>query len=552
MRRPRTPSPRPPADTAVSTGTATARTAPGVTVPKPSLLARALPAFSGTVGLVIKVVLLAISNAIGLWGLIGLLNNGNTVAGLCVLAATLAIDAVYLLPTRSLVPVKFLVPGTVFLIGFQLIPIVYNASVAFSNWSTGHNLTKVEAIQTIQETSLAQPPNGAFYTMTPAREDGTLVLLLVDQASGKTFVGTEEGLTPLPSADATVENGAITEAAGYEVLTGQGLAGIDQELAGLVVPAGGDSFVRAEGLSTALELTPTLRYDPQADTFTNIENGAVFSDNGKGAYATAGGEEIEQGWRTNVGFQNFKEIFTNPLIRDPFLSTFAWTFTYALLSVILTFFAGLFVAIALNHPGLRFQRLQRSILILPYAIPAFLSLLVWRGLLNDDFGVVNSILPFDVPWLFDSFWARVSCLLVNFWLGIPYMFLICTGALQAIPGEMTEAARVDGASGLQVFRKITLPLLLVAVAPLLIASFAFNFNNFNAIYFLTEGGPYSAEQSVAGSTDILVSYTYKVAFQTGRGGDYGLAAALSIVIFLIIGTISAITFIRTKALENVA
>ena len=210
-------------------------------------------------------------------------------AGLCVLAATLAIDAVYLLPTRGLVPVKFLVPGTVFLIGFQLIPIVYNASVAFSNWSTGHNLTKEEAIQTIQETSLAQPPNGAFYTMTPAREDGTLVLLLVDQASGKTFVGTEEGLTPLPSGDATVENGAITEAPGYEVLTGQGLAGIDQELAGLVVPAGGDSFVRAEGLSTALELTPTLRYDPEADTFTNIENGAVFSDNGKGAYATTGG-----------------------------------------------------------------------------------------------------------------------------------------------------------------------------------------------------------------------------------------------------------------------
>jgi ABC-type sugar transport system permease subunit len=220
--------------------------------------------------------------------------------------------------------------------------------------------------------------------------------------------------------------------------------------------------------------------------------------------------------------------------------------------VLLTFFAGLFIAIALNHDGLRFQRVQRSILILPYAIPAFLSLLVWRGLLNDDFGVVNSILPFDVPWLFDPFWARVSCLLVNFWLGIPYMFLICTGALQAIPGELTEAARVDGASGLQVFRKITLPLLLVAVAPLLIASFAFNFNNFNAIYFLTEGGPYSAEQSVAGSTDILVSYTYKVAFQTGRGGDYGLAASLSILIFLIVAAISAISFTRTKSLENLA
>ena len=215
--------------------------------------------------------------------------------------------------------------------------------------------------------------------MTPAREDGTLVLLLVDQASGKTFVGTEDGLEPLPPTDATVENGTITQAKGYDVLTGSELAGIDQELAGLVVPAGGNSFVRAEGLSTALELKPTLRYDPKADTFTNIESGAVFSDNGKGSYATASGEEIEQGWRTNIGLANFKEVFTNPLIRDPFMSTFAWTFSYALLSVVLTFFAGLFIAIALNHPGLRFQRVQRSILILPYAIPAFLSLLVWRG-----------------------------------------------------------------------------------------------------------------------------------------------------------------------------
>jgi arabinogalactan oligomer / maltooligosaccharide transport system permease protein len=537
----------------MSSGTVTTRTAPGVMVPKPSPLARALPAFSGTVGLVLKLLLLAVANGIGLWALIALLGDESYVAAACVVAATLAIDAVYLLPIRGLIPLKFLVPGTVFLVGFQLIPIVYNGSVAFSNWSTGHNLTKEEAIQTIQETSLTQPADGAFYTMTPARDDdGNLVLLLVEEGTNAMFAGSEDGLTELAPADVTVESGAITGAEGYEVLQGSGLAGIDQELAALVVPAGGDSFVRAEGLSTALELTPTLRYDEAADTFTNIETGVVFSDNGEGSYVTPEGEEIDVGWRTSIGFANFKDVFTDPLIRDPFLSTFVWTFSYAIVTVVLTFFAGLFIAIALNHEGLRFQRLQRSILILPYAIPAFLSLLVWRGLLNDDFGVVNSLLPFDVPWLFDPFWAKVSCLLVNFWLGIPYMFLICTGSLQAIPGELTEAARVDGASGLQVFRKITLPLLLVAVAPLLIASFAFNFNNFNAIYFLTEGGPYGEDQAVAGSTDILVSYTFKVAFQTGRGGDYGLAAALSILIFFIVAVISAISFTRTKALENVA
>jgi arabinogalactan oligomer / maltooligosaccharide transport system permease protein len=503
--------------TSTTANAAPSHAAPGAVVPEPTLVARLLPAFSGTTGIVIRLVFLAIANAIGLWALIALLGDDKWIAALAVAAATLAIDAVYLLPSRSLIPLKFLVPGTVFLIGFQLIPIVYNSSVAFSNWSTGHNLTKDEAIRTIQETSLAQPPNGAFYTMTPARKDGALALLLVQEGTNTTFAGTEEGLTELEAADVTVANGAITAASGYEVLKGQDLVGIDKELAGLVVPAGDERFVRAEGLSNALELTPTLHYDERADTFTNIESGVVFRDNGKGSYETAEGEQIEQGWRTNIGLANFDDIFTNPLIE-----------------------------------GLRFQKLQRSILILPYAIPAFLSLLVWRGLLNDDFGVVNSVLPFDVPWLFDPFWAKVSCLLVNFWLGIPYMFLVCTGALQSIPGELTEAARVDGASGPQVFRKITLPLLLVAVAPLLIASFAFNFNNFNAIYFLTEGGPYGENQAVAGSTDILVSYTFKVAFQSGRGGDYGLAAALSILIFLLIAAISAISFMRTKALENLA
>ena len=344
-------------------------------------------------GLVLRLVLLAAANAIGLWALVALLGDDKWVAAVCVLLATLAIDLVYLTPIRGLIPLKFLVPGTVFLIAFQLIPIIYNSTIAFTNWSTGHNLTKEEAIATIQETSLAQPPDGSFYAMTPARVDGTLALLLVEEGTGATFAGTEEGLEPLAPADAPSTGGVITAADGYDVLTGNELVGIDRELAELVVPAGGDSFVRAEGLSTALELEPTLRYDEQADTFTNIETGVVFEDNGKGSYANAQGEQIEQGWRTNIGFENFEEIFTNPLIRDPFLSTFAWTFVYAGLSVLLTFFAGLFIAIALNHEALRFQRVQRSILILPYAIPAFLSILVWRGLLNDDFGVVNNILP---------------------------------------------------------------------------------------------------------------------------------------------------------------
>ena len=148
-------------------------------------------------------------------------------------------------------------------------------------------------------------------------------------------------------------------------------------------------------------------------------------------------------------------------------------------------------------------------------------------------------------------WARIAVILVSVWLTTPYFFLVSLGALQSIPDELTEAARVDGGGAWQIFRRVTLPLLLVAVAPLMIASFAFNFNNFNNIYLLTGGGPYRGDSSIAGTTDILISYTYKLAIATGKGGNYGLASTVGIIIFFIVAAISGISFWRTKALENV-
>jgi len=503
------------------------------------------------VGFGIKIVLLAILNALVLWAMGVLIADDKWIAALIVLAVTALIDYVYLYPSRRLVPLKYLVPGIVFLVAFVVIPIISNANIAFTNWSTGHNLTQDEAIVAIQEVSLVAPADGKAYTATPATKDGELVLLLVDDVTGDLYVGSESGLEPIPPETATVEVGTITAAEGYEVLQGSQLAGIDTQLAALVVPAGEDSFIRAEGLSIAIELQPTLVYDAEADTFTNIETGTVFTDNGDGSYESATGEVIEPGWRTHVGFENFSTVLTNPLYRDPFVRVFVWTFAYAAISVFLAFALGLFLAIVLNKPTLKLRRIQRALLVLPFAIPAFLCVLVWQGLLNDEFGVVNQSFGLSIPWLFDPTWAKVSCILVNVWLGFPYFFLVNTAALQAIPAELQEAARVDGASSLQVFRRVTLPLLLVVTAPLLIASFAFNFNAFNNIFFLTGGGPYGVEQSLAGSTDILISYTYKLAFSAGQGAQYGLAAAVSIFIFVIVAGMSAFSFWRTKSLETV-
>ena len=191
-------------------------------------------------------------------------------------------------------------------------------------------------------------------------------------------------------------------------------------------------------------------------------------------------------------------------------------------------------------------------MILPYAIPSFLSALIWAGMMNESFGFINQVLlgGASVPWLTDPWMAKLSVLIVNLWLGFPYMFLVCMGALQSIPDELQEAATVDGARPWAVFRLIKLPLLLVTVAPLLIASFAFNFNNFNTIYMLTDGGPRDSNAPIpVGFTDILITMVYKVAF-TGQSRDYGLASAYSIIIFIIVAVISIIAFRRTKSLEE--
>jgi arabinogalactan oligomer/maltooligosaccharide transport system permease protein len=514
---------------------------------------RLVAAFSGTRGLAVKVTLLALANGLAAWAAAVLADKGRWPAFGVLVAATLAIDAIYLARRRT-VPLKFLLPGTIFLAAFQVAPIIYTVDVAFTNYSTGHILSKSQAIPAIELTSLQAPPNGETYAMAPARDSsGKLVLVLVAD-DGRTFVGTRKGLKPIPKDSVNTDStGAITAAEGYKLVRGPELFALDRELNAYTVPTKGAAAIRPEGLDVAADLEPSLRYDAKRDEFVRtVGKRTVYRDNGKGSFVAANGDELEPGWTTSVGSKNFASMLHNPLVRDPFLRVLAWTIAFATLTVLMSFAIGLFLAITLDKRGLRLQRLYRSILVIPYATPGALALLVWAGLLNDDFGVVNHILHVHVPWLFGSaWWARVSVILVSTWLTSPYFFLVSMGALQSIPTELTEAARVDGGGRWQVFRRVTLPLLLVVVAPLLIASFAFNFNNFNNIYLLTSGGPAANDQSIPGGTDILISYTYKLSFATGKGGDYGLAAAVSILIFFIVATISAISFWRTKALENV-
>ena len=247
-----------------------------------------------------------------------------------------------------------------------------------------------------------------------------------------------------------------------------------------------------------------------------------------------------QGHIKFVGFANFIEVLTGPF-KEIFLPVFGWNIIFAVVSTAGTFFLGLIVAMAVNNPNIKEKSVYRAILIIPWALPATVAILSWQGLLNGSYGAINNLLlnlhliSNPIPWLTDPTWARVALTLVNIWLGFPYMMNVCLGALGAIPDSYYEAADVDGASKWLQFRKITLPSLAQISYPLLISSFAFNFNNFGSAFLITKGGPPRMSTQFAGYTDILASVNYKLSTQFGR---FEIASAISIIIFLILGTIS--------------
>jgi arabinogalactan oligomer/maltooligosaccharide transport system permease protein len=264
-------------------------------------------------------------------------------------------------------------------------------------------------------------------------------------------------------------------------------------------------------------------YDGDAGTITDVNTGIVYREQ-DGFFVADDGSRLLPGYLEQVGFENYREVFTDDEFRGPFLRVLAWNFAFAIGSVVTTFALGLLLAMVFNEPAMRARTLYRSLIIIPYALPAFMTALVWRGMFNETYGI-NRWLPFDASWQSSTAWAMFSLILVNLWLGYPYMFLVSTGALQSVPTDLKEAAFVDGANGFTAFRRITFPLLLISVSPLLIASFAFNFNNFTIVWLVTQGSPRRTGES-AGSTDILLSWVYRVALDASPQRQ-ALAAALS-------------------------
>lgn len=506
-------------------------------------------------GWVVKIVLLGLVDALAITGLVIAWDN-RAWGYFGVLAVTfVALNVVYL--PRRYVPMKFLLPGLFFLAVFGIYPVLYTAYASTTNYGTGFVLTEQQAIDQIQSQSIRRTEGAVAYDVTPLRDpDGNFAGYgLFDPDTEELFLGTTDGVTPLdePADLQVLTSTGRTFIVGVGDLEGvrpgevRTLPGYPADPATYVMPGETSaSEIRISG-GQAVESRATRVYDEETGTITDIDTGVEYQAI-EGQFTSADGATLTPGFTTRVGFDNYVEILTGNEFRGDFPRVLVWTIAFSLATVVLSFALGLGLAIVFNDTRMRGRKIYRSLLIVPYALPGFMMALVFRGLLNRTFGF-NRWLGLDIGWLDTPALAMFSLILVNVWLGYPYMFLVSTGALQSIPTDLKEAAYVDGATGFTTFRKVTLPLLLTAVSPLLIASFAFNFNNFTVVYLLTGGGPRSSADS-AGATDLLITWTYRIAI-ADEPKRQGLAAALSVLIFVIVAGLSAIGFKYTKSYEEI-
>lgn len=252
-----------------------------------------------------------------------------------------------------------------------------------------------------------------------------------------------------------------------------------------------------------------------------------------------------------VGFENFIDIVNVPVWRETFISVLAWTLVWTFVATTLQIGLALILAVFVNDERIKGKKLIRTVFILPWAVPAFVTILIFAALFNDNFGAVNRsivepLLGYGLPWLTDPFWARTALIMIQVWLGFPFVFALFTGVLQSISKEWYEAAEVDGGSKRQKFRFITLPHVLFATAPLLIMQYAQNLNNFNIIYLFNEGGPAVRGQN-AGGTDILISWVYDLTFQNNM---FNMAAVISLIMGLMIAVFAILQFRRTRSFKE--
>ncbi len=467
---------------------------------------------------------------------------------------------------RDLYALRWIAPALALMCLLVVYPIAYTVYVSFTNYGDGNLLTKSQVIKLLsRETYL--PEGGKVYAWDLYQNTaGEFALWLTDENDGdKYYFATMTDFSPVEGLAAGGEKPADYQ--GYRKLSrAESLRASGQaqdltfgtEAAPIGIAGRRDAgefaqrYVYQDELDAVLDRASDSMFYPVYETGRD-QNDKVYRT---GQFQNEAGDTLRTGFIANIGLKNYRSFLERDDIRIPLTRIFFWTIGFSFISVLSTFTVGLLFALLLQNRRIPYRHAFRTLLIVPWAIPGLISVAVWKGMLNPNLGVISNMLRAiglePPPFFIDPGWAKAGILLVNLWLGYPYFMLVCSGALAAIPSDMYEAAEVDGAGWWNKFRDLTLPMLLVAVGPLLIASFTYNFNNFVIIEAYNEGGPPMVESGTlpAGHTDILISYAFRLAFGGGRGADFGLASAITIIIFLMVAGVTLLQYRLTKGWEE--
>jgi maltose/maltodextrin transport system permease protein len=442
---------------------------------------------------------------------------------------------------------RYLFPGLLATLVFVVFPIVYTFAISFTNYSSRNLLTLERAKQYFLEQTYTTE-GGKSYDFTLHR-DGHAFRVRLEDEEGEVFVSPPLALYKGPIVvEAKVPapgDAPLSESVDTKVLISY-LSNL--KLVSFQLPNG--QLVSVTGLRQYGAVNKL--YKENADgSLTNQQENVVLKVNRKtGYYESASGEQMTPGFTVEVGWSQYAKIFSDESFSEPFFRIFLWTITFAGLTVLFAFSVGIVLAVLMEWDALRWRPFYQTMFFIPYTVPAFISILIFKGLFNQNTGEINQILSFLVglhpSWFSTPFLAKSMLLIVNTWLGFPYMMVVCMGLIKAIPADLYEASAIAGSGPLTNFFKITLPLIIKPMTPLLIAAFAFNFNNVMLIALLTGGRPDFLDTKVpAGTTDLLVSFTYRIAFEDS-GANFGLAAAISTVLFLMVTVLSLINMRLTK------
>ncbi|TMX67765.1 maltose ABC transporter permease MalF [Vibrio rotiferianus] len=496
-----------------------------------------------------------------LLGSIGFINGYATILmysrgeiAFALLTLILTALALYIFGSKKTYAHRYIYPGIAGMILFILFPLAYTVGLSFTNYSAKNQLS-LERAQSVLLDRTYQSGDSYPFTLYKTEQGHQIVV----EKGGELLATPSFQLEGMSVSDLDLT--PVTEISGEKepiktiVKNRSALSSVDLHL-----PSGDD--IRMSGLRKFAAVVPLFALQEDGQSLYNNKSGETLLPNMEVGYyqpvdesGQFVGNTVSPGFIVTIGSHNFERVWKDDGIKEPFISIFIWTVLFSALSVLFTLIIGLVLASVVQWEELKGRSIYRLLLILPYAVPAFISILIFKGLFNQSFGEINMLLEglfgISPAWFSDPFMAKTMILIVNTWLGFPYMMILCMGLLKAIPEDLYEASAIDGANFVSNFTRITLPMMIKPLTPLLIASFAFNFNNFVLIALLTGGGPNMIGTSEpAGYTDLLVSYTYRIAFEGAGGQDFGLASAVATLIFLLVGALALINLRVTKVAQD--